>query len=82
MLGLPFQQYFGLFLQDNTDFWGNFSVGAEASRHAAGSDTLEIKTDHTSLKMVLLMDRITLLYLVIMVVASSKVPVLNGPLSL
>jgi len=45
-----FQQYFGLFPTDNTDFWGNFSVGAEASRHAAGSDTLEIKTNYASLK--------------------------------
>ena len=43
-----FQQYFGLFPTANTDFWGNFSVGAEASRHAANSDTLEIKTDYLS----------------------------------
>lgn len=45
-----FQQYFGLFASANTDFWGNFSVGAEASRHAANSDTLEIKTNYASLK--------------------------------
>ncbi|MCO6461356.1 MAG: hypothetical protein J5I59_08125 [Saprospiraceae bacterium] len=45
-----FQQYFGLFPTANTDFWGNFSVGAEASRHAAASDTLEIKTNYASLK--------------------------------
>lgn len=44
-----FQQYFGLFPTGNTDFWGNFSVGAEASRHAAASDTLEIKTNYASL---------------------------------
>ena len=43
-----FQQYFGLFPTANTDFWGNFSVGAEASRHLAASDTLEIKTNYAS----------------------------------